>query len=50
MFRPALIDGCISVRVLCFCRSTDEMLLDGLGGLDCFGEKGWEITESRPRP
>jgi hypothetical protein len=30
--------------------SAEETLLLGLGVHGCFGEKGWEMTESRPRP
>lgn len=42
-------DGWISVMERCL-RPTEEMLLAGLGGYDCLGENGCEITESRPRP
>lgn len=30
-------------------RPAEEMLLVGLGGEEAFGEKGCEMTESRPR-
>lgn len=40
---------CISSIERCL-RAADEMLLLGLGGEEAFGEKGWEMTESWPRP